>query len=118
MKFQVNKSESEEILLEASITSDINFSINFIDEPWAIRIIKSGWTKPQMYHVIFETGDYEQSDYLGLKTEIEIKEKWGIELPDPKSLNLNLAIKENPNDSDLGDKLRILIRNFSKKIKI
>ena len=50
-------------------------------EPIQIFIIKSGWSKPQLYHVIIEYGDYETTDHRLLTLE-QINEIYGVQLTD------------------------------------
>ena len=49
------------------------------EEPIQIFIIKSGWSKPQLYHVIIEYGDYETTDHRLLTLE-QINEIYGVQL--------------------------------------
>jgi hypothetical protein len=44
-----------------------------------LKIIKSGWSEPQLYHCILEWGEYEDCNYH-LYTKEEIKEKYNIDL--------------------------------------
>lgn len=77
------------------------------NEPLAFRIIKSGWSKPQKYHVLIEYGDREQTDYDFLDAE-QIKEKYGIDLhasETPIIVDLK-TIKEFGNSQDLGNSVR------------
>lgn len=49
-------------------------------EPIRVLILESGWaTSPDMYHIIEEHGDREQSDYFFLSEE-QITERYGIKL--------------------------------------
>lgn len=79
------------------------------DEPLAFRIIKSGWSKPQRYHVLIEYGDYGQTDYDFLDAE-QLKEKYGIDITektDQSSIIVTTKeIIETPNDGDLGKNIR------------
>ena len=45
--------------------SYISLSAYHEEEPFAVRIIKSGWSGPQLYHVITEYGDIEVAEYKG-----------------------------------------------------
>lgn len=74
------------------------------DEPIACRIVASGWSRPQTYHVITEYGDREQTDYELLDAQ-QIKKKYGIDLgKSEKPIIVGLkTIKEFPNSQDLGN---------------
>lgn len=73
-----------------------------IDEPMQIHVVKSGWSRPQMYHVLVEFGDMEQTDYHFMDSD-QIKERFGVEV-DLKTLDE--MIKDHPNDMELGNTLR------------
>lgn len=83
------------------------FYVNVIveEDPIQLHIIWSGWSKPQMYHVIVEYGDYEQSEYFFLDAE-QIKDRFQIDIPNMKSFS-NI-LKECPNDMELGKAIRNL----------
>jgi hypothetical protein len=64
-------------LSENTQTAQILMPTN--EEPIQIFIIKSGWSKPQLYHVIIEYGDYETTDHRLLTLE-QINEIYGVQL--------------------------------------
>jgi hypothetical protein len=72
-------------------------------EPIGIHIIKSGWRFPDMYHVLIEYGDFEQTDYQ-LLTREQIEGKYNLILGE--DLDFTKIIKENPNDMELGKIIR------------
>jgi hypothetical protein len=94
-----------------SVVADINISAYHKDEPVAIRIVKSGWSTPQQYHVLIEFGDFSDTDYKGLMTADQIKEKYNIKVADSESLTS--YTNRLPNDLDLGK----TIRNVGNKFK-
>jgi hypothetical protein len=57
------------------------------NEPIAIRILESGWRG--MYHVLFEHGDMEQTDYMWLDAA-QIAEKFGIAIKRPTYTQLEI----------------------------
>jgi hypothetical protein len=79
------------------------------EEPLAIHIIKSGWSKPQLYHVLVEFGDMMETTYHTLEAE-QIAEKFGINIEDSfKDLPVvfrKSILRQKPNDSDLGKYIR------------
>ena len=79
------------------------------DEPLAFRIMKSGWSKPQQYHVLIEYGDHEQTDYELLDAD-QIQEKHGIDIANQTDhtgiIVTAKMILETPNDGDLGKTVR------------
>ena len=72
------------------------------DEPMQFHIIKSGWGNPQMFHVLIEFGDMEQTDYHFMSKE-QIKESFDIEFTEIDFVEI---VKEFPNDTELGEKIR------------
>lgn len=95
--------------------SKLKMNISFVylrdDEPIAIRIIPSSWSDPQMYHVLKEYGEYEQTEYLGLFDRNQISEKFMIEIPE--QFDLSEIIKTNPNDYTLCCLLREIESNLN-----
>ena len=89
--------------LDASASLELSITLSTPEEPIAIRIVPSGWTRPQTYHVIIEYGDLEQSDYLGILTAQQIKDQYDLIIDDSK---MNISIKTLPNDQELGKHMR------------
>ena len=56
-----------------------SFNYNDEDAVIGLKIIKSGWGSPDLYHCILEYGEYGDIDYK-LFTKEEIKEKYNIEI--------------------------------------
>lgn len=75
-----------------------------ISEPIGIHIIKSGWCNPQLYHVLIEFGDMDQTDHYLLSKE-QIQEKWNLEFDE--YLNFSEIVKSIPNDQELGKFIRL-----------
>lgn len=78
------------------------------DEPIGITIVPSGWSNPQMYHVIVEFGDSDDWNTHFMNAD-QILHRFGIEIPDV-SLH-QMAIKE-PNDMSFGKAIRNLLHSF------
>lgn len=78
-------------------------------EPLAIHVVKSGWSSPQLYHVLVEFGDRMETTYHTLEAG-QISTMFGINIEDSfKDLPVvfrKSVIKQNPNDSDLGKFIR------------
>lgn len=79
------------------------------DEPVCFVITKSGWSRPQLYHVLIEHGDIMRTDYHCLEAE-QIKEKFGIDVLGAY-LNKPIVIRKKdsmicPNDGDFGKLIR------------
>jgi hypothetical protein len=106
-------------IIKSNSSATISISItpeNLEDHGIIIRIVKSGWIMPRMYHILEEDGIYGNTEYKGLMTEVEINEKYGISIP--KNLELISFIKDNPNDQDLGESIRSLHYKIKQKAKI
>jgi hypothetical protein len=97
--------------LEAKASMESLISIYADNEPIAVRILRSGWSKPQTYHVLMEFGDIGTTDYLGVFTSEQIKEKYGIEI-DKEDFKLNEKAKKIGNDQELGGELRRITNKY------
>jgi hypothetical protein len=97
------------------LTPHIFLTISYDDEPYAVRIIPSGWSQPRQYHIIHEYGDMEQSEYAGLMTLEQIKEKFNIDI-DLEESSLKFISRKQPNDQLLGRELREIINSQIKTI--
>jgi len=53
--------------------------LEFTSESFVINILKSGWSNPQIYHVIYEDGEIGDSSHV-LLTAKEIFEKHSIDI--------------------------------------
>ena len=104
MKVKINNRE-EEITMNGRAYLHASVSVSLTDEPWVYHIIPSGWNRPRRYHVVEELGDYERTEYLGLMTEDQLKEKFNLEIP-LELTEINQTIKNLPNDYDLGGTIR------------
>lgn len=81
------------------------------ENPVCLKVIPSSWTEPQLYHVILEDGEFTKSDYLGEMTKEQIHESFDVYIDyieDP----IYKIILENPNDQDLGKKIRSLYNSL------
>lgn len=81
------------------------------DEPLCIYVIKTGWSKPQLYHVLIEFGDMMETTYHTLEAS-QILEKFGVNIENSYK-NTPLVIRKEtlnkiPNDSELGKHIRSL----------
>lgn len=108
--------QGEPLVLEATAIPEISVSVYVKEEPLALRFIRSGWANPTMYHVLFEQGDFETTDYKGLMSGEQIKELYGIEIVE--TLDINKMVKENPNNMDLGNTIRKIARELTQNTKI
>jgi len=84
------------------------FSGGVKDEPIGITIVPSGWSKPQMYHVIVEFGDSSDWDTHFMDAD-QIMKKFGVEVP---QLNLRKMAHDLPNNMDLGKAVRTAITRY------
>ncbi len=64
-------------LIETPKETHLNFYLK--EEPICIKIVKSGWSIPQLYHVIVEWGDYMQTDNH-IMDAAQIMEKYDIDV--------------------------------------
>ena len=104
MKTEVTETRLPEAsALEAKASLDLSITLSTPEEPIAIRIIRSGWCEPQTYHTIIEYGDMEQSDYLGMLTAQQIKDRYDLVIDDSI---MNMQIKTLHNDQELGKHIR------------
>jgi hypothetical protein len=76
-----------------------------------IKIIATSWNDPQTYHVIGEDGEFDSTSYLGEYTKEMIKQVYEIDI-DAIEDPIYKIIKENPNDHDLGKKIRSLYNSL------
>lgn len=82
--------------------------ISVVDDPIAVKIIPSGWSNPQMYHVIVEWGDMDQADHHLLDAD-QIKEQMGIEVNEEDFAATVISkkfVNQHPNNYDLGETIR------------
>lgn len=100
MKLELIEDRSQKIDMKLANLFYINGTNE--DEPIQFHIIKSGWGNPQMFHVLFEFGDYEQTDYHFMSKE-QIKERFDIEF---NEIDFVETVKEFSNDMELGKKIR------------
>jgi hypothetical protein len=101
---------------EANTVAEMSMSIYVKEEPIAIRIVRSGWGKPAMYHVLVEFGDYGDTNYNGLMDATQIKERYGVEVLDHDSITS--FIVKYPNNMDLGKEIRSLANQYKQKTQI
>lgn len=83
---------------------------NNIDAVTNTICVPSSWTTPQTYHVIVEDGELSSAKYEGEFTKEQVFERYGLE-PEVSNVNLAKIILENPNDQDLGKKIRSIFIN-------
>jgi hypothetical protein len=104
MELKLTEIKNGNLKLETKTFTQFCTNVTIKDEPIQIHIIKSGWSKPQMFHVLVEFGDIEQTDYHFMTKE-QIKERWDLEFNEVDFVNI---IKESPNDMELGKKIRLI----------
>jgi hypothetical protein len=100
--------EREFVMEMSKGRSHVSWTLGVNDEPIAVRILESGWRN--MYHVITEYGDYEESVYSHLSKE-ELLEKYPIfqKILDQMFQDIvvtETVIKSIPNDATLGKHVR------------
>ena len=81
------------------------------EELECIKFVATGWTYPQTYHVISEDGELDITEHLGEYTKESIKQIFEIDIDvieDP----ISRIIRENPNDQDLGRRIRSLYNSL------
>jgi hypothetical protein len=98
--------------MKKQIYPEISLSVYHEDEPYAIRFVKSGWGSPDLYHVIREFGDMDNSEYVGTRSSEQIKMEFGIDVNIQNS-SLFKIIRSEPNDQSLGKKLRETINSLT-----
>lgn len=80
-----------------------------VEEPLCIQILKSGWSNPQLYHVLVEFGDRMETTYHTLESN-QIQDMFGINVEesftDVVTILKRTDILQSPNDSDLGRLIR------------
>jgi hypothetical protein len=104
MKLELTEVKNENSKLEMKTFTQFCTNVTIKDEPFQMHIVKSGWGKPQMYHVLVEFGDMEQTDYHFMSKE-QIKKRWGLEFDEVDFVEM---VKEYPNDMELGKKIRLI----------
>ena len=89
------------------------------EEPLAIKIVKSGWRDQgeDMYHVLTEWGDFEETSYshLSLSQLLDMHPEFSTTF-DSKfkdTVVTSSELRETPNDAELGKKIRM--KSLSKK---
>ena len=114
---KIKESKSEPITkLEFGSFAEMSLSAYAKEEPIAYRIVRSGWAKPQMYHVLVEFGDYGDTTYKGLMSADQIKEDLGfivIEHPSVRDY-----IVKYPNNMELGKEIRTIANQYNQTIQI
>ena len=113
MNTQENQNQSFPInMIEANPQPCLSFYE--AEEPLAIHVIKSGWSRPQIYHVLVEFGDMMQTTHHELEAG-QILEMFGINVEesfqDLPVVFRKSVIKQNHNDSDLGKFIRANINS-------
>lgn len=111
-EFENPKTPKEEFVSFA----EISVSAYANEEPIAYRIVRSGWSKPQMYHVLVEFGDYGDTTYKGLMSAEQIKSELGLIMIDHESIKSYST--KHPNDMDLGKTIRNIKRHYDQKFEI
>jgi hypothetical protein len=94
-------------LIEAHPSPSLTFYEK--DEPLCIHILRSGWSKPQLYHVLVEFGDRMETTVHLLEAS-QIEDMFGIDI-DKSFENTPLVfrketIKKLGNDMELGKHVR------------
>lgn len=117
MKVTINNIK-EEIKFNAKLSADISLSAYIDEEPIAFRFVKSGWSRPQRYHVLIEWGDSDDTTYKGLMSEAQILDEYGFEVPNSEELSISKIATQFGNDADLGSRIRKTLKNIDKKIKL
>ena len=118
MEISINKSEPVNIKQEANSFAEISLSAYLKDEPIAFRFVRSGWSRPQTFHVLIEFGDYSDTTYKVLMTGEQIKEEYGIDMPSADEMTLTKIDKDNPNNMDMGKAIRSLVLKCKQKVEI
>ena len=104
MKIEVTETRLPEAsALEAKASLELSITLSTPEEPIAIRIVPSGWSEPRTFHVITEFGDMEQSEYHGMLTAQQIKDRYDLVIDDSI---MNMQIKTLHNDQELGKHIR------------
>ena len=80
------------------------------ENPTCVKIIPTSWSNPQTYHVIGEDGEFDKTEYHGEYTKELIKQVYEIDI-DAIEDPIYQIIRENPNDQDLGKKIRKLFNS-------
>jgi len=114
---RLSETKNKEIpKLEFSSFGEMSFSAYAKEEPIAYRIVRSGWSKPQMYHVLIEFGDYGDTTYKGLMSEEQLKSEYGIVMITHPSIT-EFVVKY-PNNMDLGKEIRTIARQYEQTFEI
>ena len=79
------------------------------DEPLCIHILRSGWSNPQLYHVLVEFGDRMETTYHTLEAG-QISEMFDIDV-DKSFVNTPIVFRKDSirklgNDMELGKHIR------------
>jgi hypothetical protein len=101
--------------MQKTITPHISLQLSYEDEPYVVRFVLSGWSQPKLYHVIQEYGDMDQSEYAGLMTSEQIKEKFSIDV-NLEETSLKGIVKKEPNDQLLGREIRDKVYSLIKTV--
>jgi hypothetical protein len=113
---EIKETKVESSKLEFNSFAEISMSAYAKEEPIAYRIVRSGWSKPPMFHVLVEFGDYSDTTYKGLMSAEQIKEELGfivIEDTNVKSYSV-----KHPNDMEFGRTLRSVSNKLTQSVKI
>lgn len=89
--------------LESKASLELSITLSTPEEPIAIRIVPSGWSEPRTFHVITEYGDMEQSEYHGMLTAQQIKDRYDLVIDDSI---MDMQIKTLHNDQEFGKHIR------------
>jgi hypothetical protein len=116
METRISKTTVELNKIEFSSFAEMSMSAYAKEEPIAYRIVRSGWSKPPMYHVLVEFGDYGDTTYKGVMTAEQIKSELGFVMIEHPSVT-DYVIKY-PNNMDLGKELRHVANQYKQTTKI
>ena len=79
------------------------------DEPLCIHVLRSGWSQPQLYHVLVEFGDRMDTTHHLLEAS-QIEEMFGIDVKksfkNTPVIFRKDTIQKHVNDMDLGKHIR------------
>jgi len=98
--------------MKQQIRPEISVAVYHEEEPYAIRFVKSGWGNPDLYHVIREFGDMDNSEYVGTLSIEQIQDQFRIDVTIQNASLLNI-IRSEPNDQSLGRKIRETINSLT-----
>ena len=102
--------------IEFNSFAEISISAYAKEEPIAYRIVRSGWSKPPMFHVLVEFGDYGDTTYKGLMSAEQIKEELGFIVIE--DTNIKSYVVNHPNDMEFGKTIRTVANKLVQTVKI